>query len=208
MLLLSAIVALFFRAQLGFIVLILALVPFLRFFIYERTLLFIPLFIITALFVCGAAQLVVPDAEYAFYALVDIVSPATGWLYFGKFLLYASGLGFLDPSGPKSFTIVGLLIQRILTFDSLVFMLLFVLMLLGGRLKRDKKLLNVVIAAYYLYCAIYFYFSQNYEELGLHSRALLPFFYISLIFVLSNIRGRVTKPQLGRDNLAMSGAIS
>ena len=185
-----ALIALFFRAQLGFIVFILALAPFLRFFIFERTLLFIPFFIAVTLFVSGVAQLVIADAEYAFYALVDIVSPATGWLYFAKFLLYASGFGFLDPTTPKTFTFAGLLVQRLLTIDSLIFMSMFLLMLLGGRLKRDKKLLNVVIVAYYLYCAIYFYFSFNYEDLGLHARALLPFTYISIVFVLANLKRR------------------
>lgn len=188
---LLSMIAIGFRAQLGLIILILAMAPFFRAFVSKRALLFIPVFIAVALLFFGVVQLAIENARYAFYALVEIVAPQTSWYYILKFLLYASGFGFLDPTTPKTFGFMGLIVQRVMTIDSLIFMFTFLMMFIFGRIRQDKKLVNVVMMAYFMYSAIYFYFGRSDPELGLHSRALLPFYYLSLVFVLSNIKAKI-----------------
>lgn len=104
------------------------------------------------------------------------------WNLIIRIILYLVGLGFLDPTTGKTFSMTEILLTRTLSIDSLIVPVLFFIYYL----KKFKKnlLINAVVFAFVIYFSIYTYAALFWgDEYGFHFRAMLPFFYIFYIFV-------------------------
>ncbi|GBD03700.1 hypothetical protein HRbin19_00997 [bacterium HR19] len=101
-----------------------------------------------------------------------------------KFPIYILGIGFLDPQVGKTFSLQVILLTRLLAIDSLVIPFIFVYFYI--KKWRKDVFVNLIIFALFLYFALYMY-AQNFFEggYGFHFRAMLPFFYVFYLLVIS-----------------------
>lgn len=110
------------------------------------------------------------------------------WVYsIPKFFLYTGGFGFL--AAEEDFAVR--IIQRVLAFDSILIPFLFTTSFILRKQKKHEKFQIALMSSYILYFLIYMYaemvFRGNY---GFHFRAMLPFYYIFMLFMLLNFKER------------------
>lgn len=186
MVVLIAVIEYYFRKQLGFTILLLLLLVAVKPLIPRRLIIIIPLFFVAAYLAPAAVPSGTPPFSYLKPILTSMFEGTQLWDYTWKFLLYSTGFSFLDPTAEKTFSLAGAVMQRVLAIDSIVFMLAFMLMLFTGKLKLHRKLVNSTFICYLIYSVIYLYFNEFQGGIGLNFRVLLPFFYTSVVFVISN----------------------
>ena len=148
---------------------------------YSVIMLILIYFTIIFLSLSGGIFSIVKEILTAFINLDFIIE------YSKKYIIYFFGLGFLDFEKVTMSNIIPIIVSRLSAFDSILIPGLFFYFIVKGYLKEYRILIFIILFTYSLYFSVYMVADIIWNRFGFSFRALLPFFYIFYIFVLTNI---------------------